>query len=648
MAIFAPILYSYVPTARRRSKRTSPRCEPAPKLSGILNKFQHVRSNSTLPSTPRLVADNGCNKPGIQGTDTIHRDSHNKNNNEAEAEDDNDSDFSTIEELLLTKPQEQGFTKENRGLDNTGGVEEVALEGRTGSVDYSGLALGYNSSGSPGNSTIYMLGDDDSSSGIAVDDILVESVVQDTGFFNNLENAMNSTIPVSSNPDKGPCIEQYDSSETDQSPQLVEPGALTSPVSCLFGESLHVSTACPSSHHAGFETTTSSYSSLNLSPPPRQLELLLENLRDDGVQSINGYGRAGSAFDIDCLDQGQWQEPEQREDNANTGSTRASKRQRLIQSTISVSEPNYHETESSDNDSDDEFNLGNDMRELCPKRRKRASLYDSQASKKRQDPLQQRSTRKNRVSRRSSKVYSPLGQGSRVTAAPNTQGQLPSPMPSTLETISTELPSVYSGGPSKDTLPTLTEITFRPQSSYCFSFTAIVQEGHNGQGVSFNQLAQLIKNTGYIGKIDDFTIKPLQDSFLLTGFSRHTPPRLMPNGTTVLTPRNVIRIHDDETRSKFWYDKVVASGEVESSSSDENDSLSDNNHDSNSKAADRYSIGDRSSMRKNIRWVPLDDQRLLAYMQEEKSWPWIFRKFSKRTQAAVRMRWNLIRPRGET
>ncbi|KAG9238930.1 hypothetical protein BJ875DRAFT_436917 [Amylocarpus encephaloides] len=77
---------------------------------------------------------------------------------------------------------------------------------------------------------------------------------------------------------------------------------------------------------------------------------------------------------------------------------------------------------------------------------------------------------------------------------------------------------------SRAILPTLTDVTFRPHSQHCCSFTAVVRDCCDGPGVSFNQVAQLIESIGYVGKIDDFTIKPMeqQRSFLLTGFSPRT------------------------------------------------------------------------------------------------------------------------------
>ncbi|PVH70199.1 hypothetical protein DL98DRAFT_598027 [Cadophora sp. DSE1049] len=44
---------------------------------------------------------------------------------------------------------------------------------------------------------------------------------------------------------------------------------------------------------------------------------------------------------------------------------------------------------------------------------------------------------------------------------------------------------------------------------------------------------------------------------------------------------------------------------------------------------------------------PIDEQRLLAYKKERKSWKWIFRQFPGRTQPAVRTRLNIVQARGE-
>jgi hypothetical protein len=54
-----------------------------------------------------------------------------------------------------------------------------------------------------------------------------------------------------------------------------------------------------------------------------------------------------------------------------------------------------------------------------------------------------------------------------------------------------------------------------------------------------------------------------------------------------------------------------------------------------------------SGTRMNIPWGPVDEQRLLAYKREGKSWDWIFKKFPGRTPAAVRTRWTIVQRRVE-
>jgi hypothetical protein len=49
------------------------------------------------------------------------------------------------------------------------------------------------------------------------------------------------------------------------------------------------------------------------------------------------------------------------------------------------------------------------------------------------------------------------------------------------------------------------------------------------------------------------------------------------------------------------------------------------------------------STRTHSPWSELDEQRLLVYKKENKSWPWLFCKFPDRTRPAVRTRWNMIR-----
>ncbi|KAH7330006.1 hypothetical protein BKA65DRAFT_47766 [Rhexocercosporidium sp. MPI-PUGE-AT-0058] len=136
MVIFVESEYIYKPTPPR-SKSTATRCKPAPEQHSILNKLHHIKSSGALLSTPRPAAaaadDDRGYRPGIRGTGTVYGRSDKANDDE----NDDDRDLPIIEELLLTKLQEQGFTREDRGPDKTGRVEEVASEERGGSVDQS-------------------------------------------------------------------------------------------------------------------------------------------------------------------------------------------------------------------------------------------------------------------------------------------------------------------------------------------------------------------------------------------------------------------------------------------------------------------------------------------------------------------------------
>jgi hypothetical protein len=100
-------------------------------------------------------------------------------------------------------------------------------------------------------------------------------------------------------------------------------------------------------------------------------------------------------------------------------------------------------------------------------------------------------------------------------------------------------------------LQTLTEVTFRPHFLYCCSFTAVIRDGCAERGVSFSYVVRLIASIGHVGKIDDFTIKPIeQHSFLLTGFSRHTLSRPSFGGTTLSTAAEAGYDHVNATRTR--------------------------------------------------------------------------------------------------
>jgi hypothetical protein len=163
-----------------------------------------------------------------------------------------------------------------------------------------------------------------------------------------------------------------------------------------------------------------------------------------------------------------------------------------------------------------------------------------------------------------------------------------------------------------------------------------VRDGRNGRGVSFSQLAQLIESVGHVGRIDDFTIKPIeQHPFLLTGFSRHTSSPL--SSGTILSPTVEANcVFDNAPSTTLQHSKAVGAGallseESELSSSDDESGLSDSDPDPSSDddtCSSKKKQG--SSTRMNIPWEPVDEQRLLAYKKEDKSWEWIFKKFPGR------------------
>jgi hypothetical protein len=111
-------------------------------------------------------------------------------------------------------------------------------------------------------------------------------------------------------------------------------------------------------------------------------------------------------------------------------------------------------------------------------------------------------------------------------------------------------------------------------------------DGCDGRGVSFSQVARLIESIGLVGKTDDFTIKPMeQQSFLLTGFSRHTSSQPSSGGGTLSTAE-VGRIHKNTRRTRPQDGRAVDAGALESrsepSSSDDDGGLSNSDPESSS------------------------------------------------------------------
>jgi hypothetical protein len=343
------------------------------------------------------------------------------------------------------------------------------------------------------------------------------------------------------------------------------------------------------------------------------------------------------------------------------GSPRPAERQQLLPDREPLPATSHDEAGCDSHSGDGLNNTESDKDDEEPRPVKRKRLSSSQDGPMHKKPkpkprLQQRSTCQHRPRSkphgRAPKSHSPLDLASRVATVPSPEAR-PSVPHATDTDMSPDCCNLdRSSGAS---LPTLTEVTFRPHSSHYCSFTAVIRDGCAERGVSFSQVVRLIASTGHVGKIVDFTIKPMeQHSYLLTGFSRHASSQPTFGGTTLSTTAGASRDHVDATRTRPQEGRAVDAGALasrrsEQSSSDDDSGLSDSDSESSSDVDGCSSKGEhgRSSTSKHSRWSDLDEQRLLAYKKEGKSWEWIFRKFPGRTRPAIRTRWNMIRPRGE-
>ncbi|TVY20230.1 hypothetical protein LARI1_G001640 [Lachnellula arida] len=348
---------------------------------------------------------------------------------------------------------------------------------------------------------------------------------------------------------------------------------------------------------------------------------------------------------------------------------RPAERQQLLPSRDPSPEPSYDGTRSyNDSHSDDELNnkadSDDDNRKPRPAKRKRpSSCYHGPTPKKRRLP-QQKSARqskpRSKPCRRSPKSHSPFDKGSRAAVVSNPEDQLLSPALSTPQATDRDIsPDCCDLDRSFGTVQsTLTEITFRPYSPPdLHSFTAIIRIGHDRPEFSLGYFARLIENMGCIGEIDVHTIKWLpQDMVQLIGLSRLASSRLSPNVKTKGTPSKTGHMHGGAASVRHWHGKVADAGATTSLGSEPSSSDDDSDSSSGDPDPDPSSDEDgcsseadqgRSSTSKQSRWSGLDEQRLLAYKKEGKSWEWIFDKFPGRTRPAIRTRWNMIRPRGD-
>ncbi|PMD21111.1 hypothetical protein NA56DRAFT_703789 [Hyaloscypha hepaticicola] len=138
------------------------------------------------------------------------------------------------------------------------------------------------------------------------------------------------------------------------------------------------------------------------------------------------------------------------------------------------------------------------------------------------------------------------------------------------------------------------------------STTGVIRDSCVERGVSFSQVVRFIASIGYVGKIDDFTIKP-----------RHTSSRPSFGGTTFSTAAEARRDNVDATRIRPQEGKAFGAGALASRRS----KPSISNNDGGLSDSDSESSSD-------------DDGCSSEDEQDHKSWDWIFGKFPGRTPAA--------------
>jgi hypothetical protein len=365
-----------------------------------------------------------------------------------------------------------------------------------------------------------LLGDDDSSASKAeVDDggLRAESAAVDEGLLDSLETAIDSTTPAPPNSDVWHDID--DLLDTAERLRHLEPNPSmsdsmrphTSSSSCASSEPLHDHIS------AAGQCTVCAKSETTMSPPTRPCNHSSDHLPTDR-SAADEHELVRPALNSDIFDEEERQQQEQEEDggydNEDGGqlqqevkedvaatlmsekvgdthlSSKKNKSLRLANYDSSL-EPSQDKLGSySSSFSDDELN-GNPVsinvdREPRPAKRKWSSSSNNPIYKKHKRHLEQRSTPKRRphakLRQHSPKSHSPLDHSSRVTAVSSAKGRLPSPAPSTPQTIDMEIPSdCYNlGRSSSDILPTLTKVTFRPHSTHCCSFTAVIRDGRDG------------------------------------------------------------------------------------------------------------------------------------------------------------------------
>ena len=316
-------------------------------------------------------------------------------------------------------------------------------------------------------------------------------------------------------------------------------------------------------------------------------------------------------------------------------------------------------------------------------RKRRPSHDNGPTQTKRHHQRQQKSTRQSGIhanpSRCSPGLQSTPDQISTVTRGPSTKHRLLGPFRWHVTDTDLSCDCTALGRSSSNVSSTLIEITFRPKSRNCSSYSAVIHDTRGKESVPFGQLAHIIQSFGPIGTINNLAVQQLQSHFLFV-IGDCWPAS--PNFTSLRMTRS-IDIKTCPTKNNAArppplnrrISGATSQGHRHESSNDDNnlngigscsdsscgscsdsccgsygDSSSDSGIDSSSE--DNECSGDEPeqsclNLRKNVPWDEIDEQRLRVYRKEGKPWKWIFKQFPTRTEPAIRMRWTMIQQRSE-
>jgi len=205
----------------------------------------------------------------------------------------------------------------------------------------------------------------------------------------------------------------------------------------------------------------------------------------------------------------------------------------------------------------------------------------------------------------------------------------------------------------QDPLNKVIDITLRPVSTGVSFLAATIQAAGDSIAFSHNEPATLLSEVlGQGGKIEGVTLMPLPSSglWMMTGFRRVDicdPSGLVASSESRPAPADEICSSGSlEQRARALCSLAAEAKAGETVEGKEEEGVSGSGFgasDDDNGAGHAVHRGIRRSRAQTRRlWKPLDEQRLLAWKRENKSWKWIFSQFPNRTPGAIRTRVNML------